>query len=799
MSGQEAGPRGKAVPQEPKEQGEAAAVAPRGRQALEIGLLCLLVCASFLPAANGGFVWDDQLFLNAAAVQDPSGLSDIWFHPSKLKRSEGHYWPAVYTTFWIEHKLWGFDPRGYHIVNILLHLANTLLLFRIMLRSRVPGAWAIAAVFAVHPVHVESVAWVIERKDVLSGLFYLSAALAWLRYCDRGRGSQYVLALGLFGLGLLSKSIVVTLPAALLIWQWFRNGRVTSLDVVRTVPFFLLAAALTAVDLAHYRSLESISFDYSVLERALIASRAVWFYFTQLLWPANLMVIYPSWDVSVDNLAAWTYLATALAAAGLLWAFRSRTGRGPLAGALYFVITLSPVLGFVDYGYMEFSFVADRYQYLASIGVIVAIVGSAMHLASRLADRARLGATAAGTVVILLLASLTWRQSGIYKDDITFYRHIAGLHPEAHRVQYNLGNALLNEEGRIDEAIEAFRGALAVNPRDADARTNLGLALSKAGDEEGAEEQYRLALEIDPKHADAMVNLGNSLLGQEGRVDEAIASYRRALEVDPEKAVARTNLGLALSAAGDAEGSQQQYRSALEVDPRNMEALSKLGLWAFQEGDWSEAGEYYRRALEINPGNMATILQLAAIRSQQERHDEALDLYRSASEIDPNASVPIAGTARELQRMGRHQEAIDQFEIALATSETEAESALDRSRVRMDMGLAFEGLGQPAEAAQQYELAIEQNPRQRDAINNLALIRTREQRFEEAIRLYDLALEVDPELASAHVGKGVALFQTGQPEDALRHFETALSLDPDLASARSNRDRVRALLRSSQP
>ena len=312
-----------------------------------------------------------MIFAEEPVVHAASGLWNIWFSPSDIK-NEGHYWPLVYTSFWLEHKLWGLAPAGYHAVNVLLHLINVLLLWRLLLQLAVPGALVIAAVFAVHPLHVESVAWIIERKDVLSALFYLTAVLAWIRFTEAPRPRGYALALVLFTAGLLSKSVVVTLPVALLIWHWWQHGRVTRTDLLRLAPFFAVAAGITAADLSFYTSREALELGCSLPERVLIAARALWFYVGKLLWPTELAVIYPLWEIDTGNLLAWGYVAGATALAAVLWLGRRRLGRGPLAGALFFAVTLAPVLGFVDYGYMQFSFVADRFQYLAGIGVLAA-------------------------------------------------------------------------------------------------------------------------------------------------------------------------------------------------------------------------------------------------------------------------------------------------------------------------------------------------------------------------------------------------------------------------------------------
>ena len=257
--------------------------------------LGLLVVVSYLPAMLwGGFVWDDRIITNAEPVQEVSGLWQIWFSPSAIGE-EGHHWPLVYTTFWLEHKLWGYAPAGYHVVNVLLHLANALLLWHLLRRLAVPGAWMVAAVFAVHPLHVESVAWVIERKDVLSGLFYLAAVLAWMRFVEQPNSRRYAWSLALYTAAMLSKSIAITLPAAFLIWHWWKQGRVTSTDLLRLVPFYVVGLVITVGDLSFYRSVEPLSLGYSLTERTLIAARALWFYVGKLLWPSEPGSHLPDW------------------------------------------------------------------------------------------------------------------------------------------------------------------------------------------------------------------------------------------------------------------------------------------------------------------------------------------------------------------------------------------------------------------------------------------------------------------------------------------------------------------------
>ena len=648
-----------------------------------------------------------------------SGLWNIWFSPADIER-EGHYWPVVYTSFWLEHKLWGPDPRGYHAVNVLLHLVNVLLIWRLLLLLRLaaPGAWVVAAVFAVHPLHVESVAWVIERKDVLSALFYLTAVLTWMRFVEAPRPGRYALALGLFTAGLLSKSIVVTLPAALLIWHWWRAGRVTRTDLTRLAPFFAVALVVTALDLSFYTSREPLSLGYSLVERVLIAARALWFYVGKLLWPTDLAVIYPLWEIRAADPVAWSYVLGAAGLAAGLWAGRRRLGRGPLAGALFFAVTLSPTLGFVDYGYMQFSLVADRFQYLAGLGVLAVLLGAATDGACRLPGGLRRGAAAGLVVVLAVLGALTWRQAGVYRDGITLFSHIVALNPDARDAHLNLVGPLA-DAGRYEEALAAARTGVARRPDSADAHSNVGRVLVLMERLDEAERVLRTALELAPRHAHALQNLGEALRKGD-RYEEAAELYRRALDSGGDSAPGHAGLGLSLFATeryGDAlealeralaldpgapsadqlslfagraarhlgrlDEAGAHLRRAAALAPDSAEPLTELSALLFAERRPDEAGEYLRRAHELRPGDPAVFHNAAEALRNAGRLDEALASYRDALRLEPDLAPAHVGIGAALVDLERHEEALESLARSLPLEmdpETEATAPLsDRS------------------------------------------------------------------------------------------------------------------------
>ena len=547
-----------------------------GRQALGVLALGLLVGVSYIPAALwGGFVWDDRGITESKAIHEPSGLWRIWLSPRDVLRWEAHYWPVVYTTFWLEHKLWGVIPLGYHVVNVVLHFVNTVLLRRLLGCLAVSGAWVVAAVFAVHPVHVESVAWVIERKDLLSTLFYLAACLTWVRFgaAPRVGSGRYLLTLALFVGGLLCKSIVVTLPAALVLWPWWKQGRVSGADWLRVVPFFAVGLGIVGADVAFSRLKENVVLDYSMAERVLIAAHALWFYAGKLLWPVGLAVIYPHWDVGVADPVAWGYVVAAGAVPAGLWGLRHRLGRGPLAGVVFFGVTLGPVLGFVDYGYMQFSFAADRYQYLASIGVLAAGVGAAAYGLgqSRYGALGRWGGASVVLIVLVVLGTLTWRQAGIYRDRLTFYSHIVSHNPTARSAQYNFGTALLDAQ-RPEEALAAFRLATEQRPDHVKAHTNTGMALMRLGRTDEAATSLRRALAINPRHGISLLNLA-AVEMRRGRHGEALALYQRLVEVEPRRAAAHAGMSIALRNLGRTDEALRSIDRALALDPTQKHAL----------------------------------------------------------------------------------------------------------------------------------------------------------------------------------------------------------------------------------
>ncbi|MXW01656.1 MAG: tetratricopeptide repeat protein [Holophagales bacterium] len=738
------------------------AISPREK--IAAAALVLMVGISFVPAYQAGFVWDDTIFAEQPFIREAAGLKSIWFSPRDIEQ-EGHYWPVTYTSFWLEHKLWGFEPLGYHVVNVLLHAVNVLLVWWLLRRFAVPGAWVVAAVFAVHPLHVESVAWTIERKDVLSGLFYLTSFLAYVRFTDNGRPERYLLALGLFAAGLLSKTVVVTLPAALLIWHWWQRGRISRPDLLRTAPFFAVGLLIAAADTAFYRTREALALDYSFVERILIAGRALWFYAGKLAWPDDLAVIYPLWEIRSSDVVGWLCVAGAVAVPVVLWRGRDRWGRSPLACVAFYAATLSPALGLIDYGYMQFSLVADRFQYLAGIGLLTLVVAALVRAAGRLpAAGLKTGKILLATALVLL-GGLTWRHAANFRDDATLFSHIVSLNPEARDAHLNLSEALI-ESDRFEESLEASRIAVGQRPDSPGAHSNLGLALMAFDRFEEAEAAFGRTLEIDPRDRNGHQNLGE-LMKRQGRYDEAVEQYRRALEIDPDFALGWAGLADAHFLAGRHEEAAETARKSLAIDPDspNTAALQSL----------------------LDRAATATIHSRAERLRGQQRPGEALALYREALDLDSRFAPAIAGMGVAFFELERYEEAIETMERALVlVPELPEASSLHRLT-----GRALQELGRLEEAAEQFVRTLELDPRDTEALDRLAFLRFNAGRYEEALEYYRALVYVNPTDATAHSNLGVALLNLERHADAVRSLERSLELDPGQAVARAALTEVR--------
>ena len=611
---------------------------PRRNLALAAGLLALTV-AVYLPALGGGFVWDDDSMLTDNVVLKENGLYRSW-----LTTEQPNYWPITWTSYWLEFQIWGLNPAGYHAANVGLHALNTLLLWRILPLLNVPAPWVAAAVFAVHPVNVESVAWITQRKNTLSLFFFLLALLFYLRFDGRRVGAWYWTALALFILAMLSKGTVVALPAVILLCVWWLRGTIARRDLLQSLPFFAVSAVLSLVEIwfQYVRAIGAdVVRDDSFFARLAGAGWVVWFYLYKTLLPIHLSFIYPRWKIDPLNWLSYVPDLALIGLLGLCWSYRKSWGRPALFALGYFIVTLGPVLGFFDFYFMKYSFVADHYLYVSISGIIALIVCACRGIFNwggrRRAAFARVGTATA----LIALGLLTWRQSGIYRDHETLWRKTLQQNPNASLAHNNLG-FVLERKGEVDKAISHYLRAIELDPNLDKAYSNLGFVFASRGQLGEAVKYYRQLLRIRPEAANAQINLGNILYSL-GQLSEAESHFRRALSIKPGDAGLYNNLAVVLISQGKIDEAVSNLDEAVRLDPNHAGAHFNLGRVLADHGQLERSIEHFRHVLRIDPRRAAVHESLARALARLGRNDEAIKHYQEALRIiksQPQADTP---------------------------------------------------------------------------------------------------------------------------------------------------------------
>jgi tetratricopeptide (TPR) repeat protein len=593
-------------------------------------LVFLATLIAYLPSLSGDFIWNDSDYVTAPVLRSVRGLARIWTDIGATQQ----YYPLLHSAFWMQHRLFGDHTLGYHVVTLLLH-AGSALLFARVLRHLIdgstakggvpapsyPGAeWLAALLFALHPAHVESVAWITEQKNTLSLAFYLSAALAYLRYDEERRPRAYCLALMLFALSLLCKTVTATLPAALLVAFWWERGRLDwRRDVLPLVPWFALGAAAGLFSSwveKTYVGAQGADFNLPFIARLLVAGRATWFYAATLAWPFNLNFIYPRWSVDDTVWWQWLFPLGLVAVGAALWSIRRRT-RGPLAAFLFFVGSLFPALGIVNLYGARYSWVWDHWQYLPDLGLL-ALAGIGLTACWRMWESrpSWLGPILVAAMGVFL-GALSWSHCMMFHDNETLYLTTIERNPGSWMAHNNLGLAWSKIPARLDDAIAQYQEALRLKPDIAETHTNLGSAWSSTpGRENDAIAQFEEALRLDPKYADAHFYLANALVAM-GRVPEAIQHYEASLRSDPTLAEASNNLGMILCRMGQPQEGIRRIEEAIRMQPDFVQAHFARGAALLQTGRRDEAISEFQRVLALHPDFPPAVRMLEMIRAQQ--------------------------------------------------------------------------------------------------------------------------------------------------------------------------------------
>ena len=637
-------------------------------------VLVLAVLVSYLPVWRAGFVWDDFAFVVAnKCLVGLHGLKQIW------TTDAADICPLTLTTLNFEHTLWGFAPRPYHVVNVALHATSAVVLWRVLLEMEVPGAWLGAALWAVHPVEVESVAWVSELKNTQSALFFLLAILFFLRWLktslSAGWDRDFGLMLVCSFLAMASKSSTVILPVVLCLCAWWMQRRLDVGIVVRLIPVFFISAAASALSLWTQHESLAVDGDRWVRtwpERIVAAGDAVWFYLGKLLWPHPVVTIYPRWHIDAGAVSSYLPALAVIATVAVLAAYSSGWARPWFMAFAFFLVALLPAVGLLDNVLFRYSFVFDHLQYLASMGPLALAGAGLFRLGQQLSPANPRMPAILGGGLLALLGVLTWQRARTFHSDVTlwtatlpinpvswlaynnlgcdafnrgdtdvaigyFWKAIAG-DPKFHNPYANLEDAY-DKQKRKDEAVALDRKALLVFPNDANFHYHLGMTLIGQGIADEGFAELQKARQLDPKYTAAWDSIGTVYL-HKGAVDEAIAAYEKAVSIDPDFALGRNHLGLAYFQKGRVADAIVQYRKSILLNPKVDEVHNNLGTALAQSGQLDDALAEFQKAVELGPRNFEAHRNLGSAWFQKGQLDPAIEQFNQAIAITPS-DVPV--------------------------------------------------------------------------------------------------------------------------------------------------------------
>jgi tetratricopeptide (TPR) repeat protein len=758
-----------------------------------VGIVLLgATLAVYSPAWRGGLLWDDDRHVTPVELRSIQGLSRIWFDLGATQQ----YYPIAHSAFWIEHRLFGDATLGYHLVNIGLHVLSATILLVILRRLAIPGAALAASLFALHPVQVESIAWISELKNALSGLFFLLALLSYLRFHDDGFDDDrdrraYAASLILFALALLTKSVTATLPGVILVVSWWRRGTLEWRDVVPTLPFFAIGATaglFTAWMERTYIGAAGSEFHFTPVERVLIAGHAVWFYLGKIVWPHPLVFEYPRW--TIDPAVPWQYAfpVATLALVACCWLVRRQT-RAPLAALLAFIGLLFPALGFVNVYPFRFSFVADHFQYLAVIPILVFLSAAAATFAGRRFPEGHWLPIAAAVCPVVALAAVTHAQTYNYADASTSYRAILERNPASWMAHTNLG-ALLRPTSP-DEALIHLNEAVRLNPDSDLSHYNLANLLQQMGRFDEAVHEYRETIRLAPGMALAWYNLGNTLL-QMQRFQDAESAYTHALRLAPDLAVAHGGLCRVLQATRRPENADRECRTAIGLQPDRTALHYDFAGVLQAQGRFDEAVAEYSAALALSPDSPEAHTDLGTLLGQLGRFDEARRQFAAAAALNPGDPDVHGGLCGALQMLERLDEASRECETAVRLQPDAAPAHYDLANLRQRQG-RFE------DAVREYREALRLQPGFAGARFNLATALQRLGRVDEARAEMTQAMRLAPDDTAAHLLRATALEGQGQLAAARGEYALALQANGQLAAARQGIVRIDAALPATHP
>ncbi len=586
--------------------------------------LALLVLAAYLPSLQGTFLMDDVSVVQLnPRLTEPGGLRRIWFSTESEQ-----YQPLVYTTYWIEHRLWGPNPVGFRVVNVLLHIANALLLFVIFRRVGVLGSVVAAMLFALHPLNVESVAWIYERKNVLSGLFFLLTLAALLRHHERNRPACYYLAIPLFTLALLSKASTVVLPAVLLLY-WWSARTLNARKLLESLPFFVLAGAMAALTVWYestHTGAAGPEYAAGFAERFARAGWIVAFFARKVFAPVNLCFLYPRWSVNPAAVTSYAPHAVILIVLAILIAKRKTWGRPALLGVGTFLIALFPVMGFFNIYYHQHSLVADHFAYLPLIGLVGLTVHAVAVVLRRAgffqpnpsAGRSKAGVRELAFLFIVLCWYLTWQRTQVFANPLALCNDTIEKNPASWVAYQKRGEFRLQT---LSLHLTAYRNSLNVSAAQLD--DEVAKERVRRLEETLADFQKALELQTGGQRSVVLATIGTTLQ-QLDRGDEAMTYFRQAVDIDPDKAALRLLLGDALERSGQMEAAVTEYQTAVKLEPDFLMARRRLGQLLLRAGRPGDALPHLAEAARMSPKDTQIAALLEAARQQVEMQEREL-------------------------------------------------------------------------------------------------------------------------------------------------------------------------------
>ena len=634
-------------------------------------ILILAVVLTYQPVWRAGFIWDDaEVVTGNPSVAGPLGLASIW------TTSAADICPLTITTFWAEHALWGLTPLPYHLATVLMHALGAVVLWRVLRLLGMPGAWVGAALWALHPVQAESVAWITEMKNTQSGLFYLLSILFFLKGARANRPGprggwdwNYGLTLLCAALAMASKSSTVILPLVLCLCAWWMEGRWRWRNLIKIGPLFLMAFAAAALSIATQSRQLAMQGDPEAIrtwpERLATAGDAVWFYLGKLFWPHPLSAVYPRWSIDVHSWSSYLPILAVFVVLFILWLRRGTWARAWFFVFAYFLVALLPVLGFVDQTFFSYSLVSDHFQYLASMGPLAFAGAGIVRFAASVFPGRSWAPSVLGAGVVALLGMLTWIRVPVYQDDEALWTDTLAKNPDCWGGHNNLG-VVFNQSGRLKEAMAQFQEVIRLRPRFSDGYYNLGLALEKSGRTDQAIEQYREALRLNPASARAHLNYGE-IMRREGKLAKAESLFRQGLKSAPDDPPLCLNLAGLLLQTGRVTEGVALYEHAAELNPDLAQLQYDLGAALLQAGNIPEAAHHLAKALTLDPTMAPGHRDFGVALARLGHLPEAIEEFKAALQLDPNLAQTRDNLGLAFAQTGRIPEAVEQFQKALQT------------------------------------------------------------------------------------------------------------------------------------